>query len=97
MTNEYELADSSRESLIYTKEQLLAGLEEGMVETPHAIFPGMDEQDYYRGPGHRGRARHGSGRCAGSPRARTAGRHGAPATGASRLRRRAQPADGGEA
>ncbi|GAA3120229.1 hypothetical protein GCM10017687_37390 [Streptomyces echinatus] len=24
------------------------GLEEGMVDTPHAIFPGTDEQDYYR-------------------------------------------------
>jgi NADH-quinone oxidoreductase subunit I len=49
MTNEYELADSSRESLIYTKEELLAGLEEGMVDSPHAIFPGMTEKDYYRG------------------------------------------------
>ncbi|MFG3252067.1 NADH-quinone oxidoreductase subunit NuoI [Streptomyces sp. NPDC048172] len=49
MTNEYELADSSRESLIYTKEELLAGLEEGMVDSPHAIFPGMTEKDYYQG------------------------------------------------
>jgi NADH-quinone oxidoreductase subunit I len=49
MTNEFELADSSRANLIYTKEQLLAGLEDGMVDTPHAIFPGTDEQDYYRG------------------------------------------------
>jgi NADH-quinone oxidoreductase subunit I len=49
MTNEYELADSSRESLIYTKKELLAGLEEGMVDSPHAIFPGMTEKDYYRG------------------------------------------------
>jgi NADH-quinone oxidoreductase subunit I len=49
MTNEYELADSSRESLIFTKEQLLSGLEETMVDSPHAIYPGMDEQDYYRG------------------------------------------------
>lgn len=49
MTNEFELADSSRANLIYTKEQLLAGLEEGMVDSPHAIYPGMDEQDYYRG------------------------------------------------
>ena len=49
MTNEYELADSSRESLIFTKEQLLAGLTEGMVESPHSIFPGTDEGDYYRG------------------------------------------------
>lgn len=49
MTNEYELADSSRESLIYTKKELLAGLEEGMVDSPHAIYPGMTEKDYYRG------------------------------------------------
>ncbi|MEU0738430.1 NADH-quinone oxidoreductase subunit NuoI [Streptomyces sp. NPDC006134] len=49
MTNEFELADSSRADLIYTKEQLLAGLEEGMVEPPHAMYPGTDEQDYYRG------------------------------------------------
>src|SRR5690348_11867605 len=49
MTNEFELADSSRESLIYTKEQLLAGLTEGMVEAPHSIFPGADDTDYYRG------------------------------------------------
>ena len=49
MTNEYELADSSRESLIFTKEQLLAGLTEDMVDTPHAIYPGMDERDYYQG------------------------------------------------
>lgn len=39
MTNEFELADSSRANLIYTKEQLLAGLDEGMVDTPHSIFP----------------------------------------------------------
>lgn len=49
MTNQFELANTTRESLIYTKGELLAGLEEGMVDTPHAIFPGMDEQDYYRG------------------------------------------------
>jgi NADH-quinone oxidoreductase subunit I len=49
MTNEYELADSSRESLIYTKEELLAGLDEGMVDSPHAMYPGTDEQSYYRG------------------------------------------------
>jgi len=49
MTNEYELADATRESLIFTKEQLLSGLDDRMVDTPHAIFPGMDEGDYYRG------------------------------------------------
>ncbi|MBB0242615.1 NADH-quinone oxidoreductase subunit NuoI [Streptomyces alkaliphilus] len=49
MTNEYELADRSRESLIFTKEELLAGLTDGMVEAPHAMYPGADEQSYYRG------------------------------------------------
>src|SRR5689334_23487284 len=42
MTNEFELADSSRANLIYTKEQLLAGLDDGMVDSPHAIYPGAD-------------------------------------------------------
>ena len=49
MTNEFELANTSRESLIYTKTELLAGLEEGMVDSPHAIYPGMEDEDYYRG------------------------------------------------
>jgi NADH-quinone oxidoreductase subunit I len=49
MTNEFELANSTRASLIYTKDELLAGLTEGMVEAPHAIFPGMTAQDYYDG------------------------------------------------
>ncbi|NUR26465.1 MAG: NADH-quinone oxidoreductase subunit NuoI [Catenulispora sp.] len=49
MTNEFELADDSRAKLIYTKDELLAGLSEGMVETPHSIFPGMTAKDYYEG------------------------------------------------
>ncbi len=49
MTNEYELADRTRASLIYTKEELLAGLTEDMVDSPHAIYPGADESHYYRG------------------------------------------------
>jgi NADH-quinone oxidoreductase subunit I len=49
MTNDYELADRTRASLIYTKEELLAGLEDRMVEAPHALYPGADEQTYYRG------------------------------------------------
>ncbi|MFF4651107.1 NADH-quinone oxidoreductase subunit NuoI [Streptomyces sp. NPDC001380] len=49
MTNEYELADRSRADLIFTKEQLLAGLTEGMVPPPHAMYPGTDEGAYYRG------------------------------------------------
>ncbi|WP_052848508.1 NADH-quinone oxidoreductase subunit NuoI [Streptomyces avicenniae] len=49
MTNEYELADRTRASLIYTKEELLTGLTDGMVEAPHAMYPGTDDQAYYRG------------------------------------------------
>ncbi|MGH6655502.1 MAG: 4Fe-4S binding protein, partial [Actinocrinis sp.] len=49
MTNEYELADTSRESLIYTKEQLLAGLTDGMVPAPHEMQPGTTEKEYYQG------------------------------------------------
>jgi NADH-quinone oxidoreductase subunit I len=49
MTNEYELADSSRADLIFTKEQLLAGLTEDMVAPPHAMYPGTEDGDYYRG------------------------------------------------
>ena len=47
MTNEYELADSSRADLIYEKEQLLAPLLPGMVAPPHPMVPGTNEQDYY--------------------------------------------------
>jgi NADH-quinone oxidoreductase subunit I len=50
MTNEYELADSSRESLIYEKVDLLAPLLPGMEEPPHAMRLG-DEDAYYRGAG----------------------------------------------
>jgi len=49
MTNDYELADSSRESLIYEKQDLLAPLMPGMVEGPHPMVEGMNEQDYYNG------------------------------------------------
>jgi NADH-quinone oxidoreductase subunit I len=47
MTNEYELADTSRESLIYQKQDLLAPLQPGMEAPPHAMRLGDDEQDYY--------------------------------------------------
>jgi NADH-quinone oxidoreductase subunit I len=49
MTNEYELADDSREKLIYEKEDLLAPLRAGMVAPPHDMYPGTDDVDYYRG------------------------------------------------
>jgi NADH-quinone oxidoreductase subunit I len=49
MTNEYELADESREKLIFEKQDLLAPLRAGMVMPPHPMYPGMDENNYYRG------------------------------------------------
>ena len=49
MTNEYELADNSREKLIFTKEDLLAPLLGGMELPPHAMAAGATEQDYYLG------------------------------------------------
>src|SRR6195256_6463657 len=48
MTNEYEIADDSRENLIWTKEQLLAPLHSGMEAPPHPMRLGQDEKDYYR-------------------------------------------------
>jgi NADH-quinone oxidoreductase subunit I len=47
MTNEYELADDNRESLIWTKEQLVAPLLPGMETPPHPMRLGQTEQDYY--------------------------------------------------
>lgn len=49
MTNEYEMADTTRESLIYEKSDLLAPLLPGMVEPPHEMMISDDHQDYYRG------------------------------------------------
>jgi len=49
MTNEYELADDSRESLIYEKSDLLAPLLPGMEQPPHAMQLGDSDLDYYRG------------------------------------------------
>ncbi len=50
MSNEYELANASREALIFTKEQLLAPLQPGMEPPPHPMRLGADE-DYYLGAG----------------------------------------------
>jgi NADH-quinone oxidoreductase subunit I len=47
MTNDYELADDSRESLIWTKEQLVVSLQPGMEEPPHPMRLGETEEDYY--------------------------------------------------
>ncbi|WP_442893247.1 NADH-quinone oxidoreductase subunit NuoI [Aquipuribacter sp. SD81] len=48
MTNEYELADHTREATIFTKDQLLAPLREGMLPAPHPMVDGTTEKDYYR-------------------------------------------------
>ncbi len=47
MSNDYELADDSRRDLIFTKEQLLAPLAEGMEAPPHPMRLGTSETDYY--------------------------------------------------
>jgi NADH-quinone oxidoreductase subunit I len=48
MLNDYELADDNRESLIWTKEQLLVPLQPGMEAPPHPMRLGDSEVDYYR-------------------------------------------------
>jgi len=49
MTNEYELADRTRDKLIFEKDDLLAPLRSGTLQPPHPMYPGTDEGDYYRG------------------------------------------------
>jgi len=47
MSNEYELADRSRQDLIFTKEQLMAPLLPGMEAPPHPMRLGDSDQAYY--------------------------------------------------
>jgi NADH-quinone oxidoreductase subunit I len=49
MTNEFELADDTRQKLIYEKSDLLAPLLPGMEEPPHERRLGDDEQAYFLG------------------------------------------------
>jgi NADH-quinone oxidoreductase subunit I len=49
MTNFYELADNDRSKLIFTKDQLLAPLQQGMLEPPFPMADGLEERDYYQG------------------------------------------------
>jgi NADH-quinone oxidoreductase subunit I len=55
MSNEYELARDDRRDLIFTKEELLAPLLEGMEQPPHPMRLGDSEKAYYesgpRNPG----------------------------------------------
>ncbi len=61
MSNDYELAADSRQTLIYTKEDLLAPLHAGMEAPPHPMRLGDDEQDYYAPRGTAGNAGAGAG------------------------------------
>ena len=49
MTNEFKLADRTREVLIYEKDRLLAPLLTGMEQPPHPRRLGDDEKDYFLG------------------------------------------------
>ncbi|MCL1840254.1 MAG: NADH-quinone oxidoreductase subunit NuoI [Propionibacteriaceae bacterium] len=49
MTGEFKLADRTRDSLIYTKDELLAPLGAGMTQPPHPRYLGNDETDYFTG------------------------------------------------
>ena len=49
MSNEFELADVSRESLIFEKQDLLAPMLPGMLPAPHPMVPGTTDTDYYQG------------------------------------------------
>ncbi|HET8988701.1 MAG TPA: NADH-quinone oxidoreductase subunit NuoI [Humibacillus sp.] len=49
MTNFYELADNDRGKLIFTKDQLLAPLQSGMLPPPFPMVDGLEERDYYQG------------------------------------------------
>ena len=79
MTNEYELADDNRQSLIFTKEQLLAPLLPGMEQPPHPMRLGETEKDYYvRRP-----ELVASGRSGRGPRSPRRGATGLAGTGAA--------------
>lgn len=49
MLNEFELADTSREAMIWEKDQLLAPLQPGMEQPPHPRRLGDDERAYFLG------------------------------------------------
>lgn len=48
MTNEFELADTTRSKLIFEKEDLLAPLRQGMLQPPHPLADGATKDDYYK-------------------------------------------------
>ena len=92
MTNEYELADDSRADLIFTKEQLLAPLQAGMVA---AAAPdgrrALEERDYYQGKVTAAAAGQRPGSSARGPAA-TAARAATPVAGGRTVAPTAPPA-----
>ncbi|MDR1393167.1 MAG: NADH-quinone oxidoreductase subunit NuoI [Bifidobacteriaceae bacterium] len=49
MTTFFELAAQQRADMIFTKDQLLAPLEEGQLAAPHPMVEGLTAGDYYAG------------------------------------------------
>jgi NADH-quinone oxidoreductase subunit I len=49
MTTVFELAAFQREDMIYTKDELLAPPEDGMLAAPHPMVEGLAARDYYAG------------------------------------------------
>lgn len=49
MTNDFELAGTTRSGMIYEKQDLLAPLSEGMLAAPHPMVEGTTDTDYYSG------------------------------------------------
>jgi NADH-quinone oxidoreductase subunit I len=68
MTNEFELADDSRDKLIYEKQDLLAPLLPGMEEPPHERRLGDSEQAYFLGLPETGHADERAGSLRGAQR-----------------------------
>lgn len=52
MTNDFELANQTREAMIYEKPEILAPLEPGMLAAPHPMVEGCTDDDYYQGKVH---------------------------------------------
>ena len=49
MTNRFEIAEQTREDLIYEKQNILQPLAEGMLSTPHPMVEGASDSDYFKG------------------------------------------------
>lgn len=49
MNNDFEIADDTRQKLIYEKQDVLAPLRDGMLQAPHPMVEGTSDVDYYDG------------------------------------------------